>query len=59
MEFRSELTETEWHFCGNCSKLPTDKFDVIVLPNLPHDLKLCEGCVALHDRGECRPSDTA
>ena len=53
MEFRSEGTDREWHFCANCSKWPVGKFDEMVLPNLPHDLKLCVECVGLQQRGEC------
>ena len=54
MQFRSTGKSDNWHFCRNCSRWPERDFDVLAI--LPPDLPLCEECIALRDRDECRQS---
>ena len=51
--YRKRKAERIWHFCTNCSKWPTGKFDCDEREIKVTTSNLCEECKSLEAEGKC------
>jgi len=52
VEYRRKKGSDTWHFCKNCSRYPTENYEVSYTK--PTSGELCDECLSKEKRGECR-----